>query len=82
MTLYQFNALPEDKQLLYVWDCSLHLLSRSVGRSYLNLYAVDGFYVEVRYDARHNQITTCRSFKSTLALEPYLALIDVQRLLA
>lgn len=80
MSLYEFNALPESERLALVWECSTYLLRRHLGTCWLSLYAVDTFFVEVRYNTRQNQITACRSFRSTNTLEPYLAQIDLSAL--
>jgi len=36
-----------------------------------NLYAIDMFFVEVVYDAKHNTITELRSFKTGHLLDKY-----------
>ncbi|MDB5239645.1 MAG: hypothetical protein JWP57_270 [Spirosoma sp.] len=73
MTLYEFNRLSETAQLSAVWERSNFVVSRREGPYLLNLYAIDAFWVEVRYHPRLNQITGCRAFRSTVALTPYLA---------
>ena len=80
MGLYEFNALPESERLAYVWERSTYLLRRQLATCWLNLYAVGDFFVEVRYDTEQNQITACRSFRSTILLESYLARIDLTTL--
>lgn len=72
MTLYGFNALSFDDQLACTWDRGTFLMTRRVGLSYLCLYAIGTFFVEVRYTQDLNQITACRSFRSTIPLESYL----------
>lgn len=73
MTLYEFNRLSDEDQLCAVWEQSDFVVSRRLGPYLLNLYAIDAFWVEVRYHPRQNQITGCRAFRSTVALEPYLS---------
>ena len=72
MTLYEFNHLSETAQLSAVWERSNFVVSRREGPYLLNLYAIDAFWIEVRYHPRQNQITGCRGFRSTVALAPYL----------
>lgn len=72
MTLYEFNALSTNDQYRQVWEQGVFLLSRRVGRSDLTLYAIGNFFVEIRYEPSSNQLSGCRSFRSTIALEPYL----------
>lgn len=76
MTLYEFNRLSEDKQLERVWNQATFLVRRKIGRSYLLLYALDSFYVEIRYSQDRNEVTACRPFRSPIPLEPYL--LDIQ----
>lgn len=77
MTLYEFNALSDQDQQSAVWEQSNFVVSRRDGRDYLNLYAIDRFFVEIRYNPNQNQITHCRSFCSIDALEPYLFLVNL-----
>ena len=77
MDLYEFNLLSPDTQLINVWERGTFLVSRRVGLSNLCLYALETFFVEVRYSQDLNQITACRSFRSSIALEPYLEQIKV-----
>ena len=77
MTLYEFNALPDQRQQTAVWEQSNFVISRRDGRDYLNLYAIDLFFVEVRYNPDLNHITHCRAFYRIDALEPYLVLVTL-----
>lgn len=77
MTLYEFNALSDQDQQTAVWEQSNFVVSCRDGRDYLNLYAIDQFFVEIRYNPAGNEITHCRSFRSLNALEPYLSLVTV-----
>lgn len=80
MTLYEFNALSEEEQYEAVWDQGSFLLTRQLGKLRLGLYAMGTFFIEVRYCAQQNQILGWRSFRSTIALEPYLTQIDMHQL--
>lgn len=77
MTLYEFNRLPHDEQLASAFEDGTFLVTKRVGISYLCLYALETFYVEIRYSQDLNQITACRSFRSSIALEPYLEQIGL-----
>ncbi|CCH57556.1 hypothetical protein BN8_p06740 (plasmid) [Fibrisoma limi BUZ 3] len=77
MSFNEFKALSNDQQLTTVWQQGTYLLNRKVGKSYLNLYALDTFFVEVRYSTLTNQITGWRCFQHTIGLEPYLWTINV-----
>ena len=77
MTLYEFNRLSDEDQLCAVWEQSNFVVTRRQGPYLLNLYAIDAFWVEVRYHPGQNQITGCRAFGSINALEPYLSLFTL-----
>lgn len=77
MTLYEFNALSDQQQQAAVWEQSNFVISWRDGRDYLNLYAIDRFFVEIRYNPSWNEITHCRGFCSMDALEPYLHLVKL-----
>ena len=75
MTLYQFNALSEEAQQNAIWERSTFIITRLDGHEYVNLYALDAFFVELRYDPIRNQVIEHRAFTHTSRLESYLALI-------
>lgn len=77
MTLYKFNLLSFDYQLNCVWEQGTFLMTRRIGKFYLCLYGLESFYVEIRYSQDFRQITACRSFRSSIALEPYLEQIEL-----
>lgn len=82
MTLYEFNALSDDDRLARVWQQGTFLANRPIGRSFLCLYALSGFFVEIRYSQDLGEITACRSFRSTIPLESYLSRIELGTLLS
>ncbi len=80
MTLYQFNALDEMEQLEAVWKGTL--IGERKDEIYdINLYQIDGFYVEEyihrEYQARHR----FRSFSNFELLDIYTNSIDVSGLI-
>jgi len=77
MTLYEFNQLPDEAQLSAVWARSQFVVSRRDGVAYLNLDAIDSFWVKLRYHPGPNQIMGCRAFGSTKVLEPYRSLFSL-----
>ena len=44
----------------------------------INLYSLKGEFIELWYNVNDNCIDSVRSFKTHKALEPYLAVIDIQ----
>ena len=77
MTLYEFNALGENAQADAIWEYSVFLCSRQLGKQTVGLYQIDAFYVEVYYNRKLNKITKLKSFLSTEALKPYFHLIPI-----
>ncbi|GAB3715852.1 hypothetical protein GCM10027592_56640 [Spirosoma flavus] len=77
MTLYEFNLLPSARQVDWVWEKGTFLVRRDVGRLYLMLFAVNSFFVEIRFDQDLREVTACRSFRSLVPLEPYLEIIQI-----
>jgi len=74
MTLYEFNALEENKKADAVWKGTF-LADREENGLAVQLYAVDSFYVELFYDPQANRVLRFRAFRSKNQLVPYLALI-------
>ncbi|GAB3718620.1 hypothetical protein GCM10027592_61730 [Spirosoma flavus] len=77
MTLYQFNLLQSARQVDWVWEEGTCLVRRDLGRSYLMLFAVNSFFVEIRFDQDLREVTACRSFGSLVPLGPYLETIQI-----
>ena len=72
MTLYQFNTLPYDRQLVAVFDTGTFLVMRWEEEDAVNLYHLDGgVFVELHYDTHRNEITNLRAFTSAAQLEDY-----------
>lgn len=79
MTLYQFDQLDELEQWQVVWD-KAPIAKRTDEAHRYDLYAVDGFYVEVRYIMPGNIRDGLRSFQTAGLLEPYLDQFDISGL--
>ncbi len=71
LSLYEFNALPQQQQFQYVWDKGVFLTNRIEEGSRFNLYTVGDFFVEVRY-AADDMIKGLKSFRSTKPLDGFL----------
>ena len=81
MTLYEFNALPYERQLVAVFDTGTFLATRWEEEDAMNLYHLPdgGVFVELYYDTHRNEITNLRAFTSAAQLEdytPYVLLHD------
>ncbi len=72
MTLYEFNALSDEQQMQCWMQQGQFLMTRHTEQFAVNLYAVEGFFIEVWYNPYLNQINRLRSFSSVRALDDYL----------
>jgi len=71
MTLYEFNLLDKENQLQTIWDNGTYLDFVSSEGFKMSLYAIDKFYVEVRYDSESNKIIGFKSFKHGHLMDKY-----------
>ncbi len=72
MTLYAFNQLPYERQLVAVFATGTFLARRWEEEDGINLYHLPGgFFVELYYDTLANELVRLRSFKSAVPLEDY-----------
>jgi len=71
MTLYEFNLLNEEDQYQSVWDNGTFIDSVTSEGFKMALYAIDKFYVEVRYDSESNKIIGLKSFKHGHSMDKY-----------
>lgn len=82
MTLQQFRAASCEVQEKLVKRWGVFLMERkSLGVSVL-LFQLDGFYVEVFYDATTSTVSFIKSFNDMDGIEAYLINIDISNLLA
>jgi hypothetical protein len=81
MTLYEFSLLDELEQVEALWEHGVHIGDRIEGEYRLILYQLFSFYLEAWYHMEHTKIEKYRTFSSTDQLQPYLCIIDLQRLL-
>ena len=81
MTLYEFNALSYERQLVLVFDQARFLATRWEEEDAVNLYVLPrGPFVEIFYDTHANEITRLRAFTSSAPLEDYVVGIQLPRL--
>lgn len=72
MTLYEFNQLPYERQLVAVFDTGTFLARRWEEEDGIGLYYLPGeFFVELYYDTHANKLVRLRSFSSAEPLEDY-----------
>ena len=81
MDLKAFTILSEEDKKRYLFDNGTLLFSRQEPKFNIYLYAVEGFYVEVFYHIKSNEINFMRSFTNSCHLDLYLKEIDITELL-
>jgi len=79
MKFYHFIALGNETKTNAIWGGSM-LADRLDGDTYILLYELGGFYVEVYYSMRDNKIARLKPFKITSDLAPYLDQINIGEL--
>ena len=72
MQLADFTRLPANRQLDTLYFTGDILANRYEGEHIFLLYNLNGFYVELRYDAYNNKLHQVTAFRDTDKLEPYL----------
>lgn len=77
MTLPQFRSLSPDLQRRAVQQKAVFLLGRTGVHVSSKLYQVDGFYVELYFDAKSSALVRLASFAETGELESYLQQVDI-----
>lgn len=61
ITLYEFNALPDQEQYHIIFSQGVYLESRYDAENRHNFYAVDMFFAEVAYNANLDKIIAKKS---------------------
>lgn len=78
MTLYEFNQLSFEQQLVAVFDTGTYLARRWEEADGVNLYHLPGgFFVELYYDTHANELVRLRSFTRAAPLEDYVAYVQL-----
>ena len=72
MQLADFTRLPANRQLDTLYFTGDILANRYEGEHIFLLYNLNGFYVELCYDAYNNKLHQVTAFRDTDKLEPYL----------
>ncbi|MGV3657410.1 MAG: hypothetical protein ACO1NX_05630 [Chitinophagaceae bacterium] len=80
MTIQQYKALKPDEQTSFLCKAGVSIAERKVGPYLIVLFQVEGFYVEVFYNAANYQMVKLVSFYNTTLLEPYLSDININSL--
>lgn len=75
LSLYEFNKLTEEEQLLYLHDRGNHLATRHIGSYYVQLFHLSSFFVEEVRVTKSHELKDLRTFISRKHLVPYLPYI-------
>ena len=82
MTLYEFNALPDERQGVLVFDQARFLATRWEEEDAGNLYLLPGGpFVEIFYDTHANEITRLLAFTRSAPLKDYVEGVQLPRII-
>jgi len=77
----QYKNLPQTEQADVLLERGVYLeMIRQTSRMEVELYALEGFYVEVYFDRKTEEPLFIKAFKDMKYLEPYLTIIDIDHL--
>ena len=80
MTLYEFKALPDERQVALVFDQARFLATRWEEEDAVNRYVLPGGpFVEIFYDTHANETTRLRAFTHSALLKDYVVGIPLPR---
>ena len=72
MKMHDFLLLSKEEQLDTVWDKAIFLRTLQDAKFRFNLYALENFYIEIKYDVKRNTILEKVVFKQVDLLDKYL----------
>jgi hypothetical protein len=75
--LYQYLLLSRDERATYLWENGEFITNTKESEYSYSLYALNGYYVEVRISNADNSITEIVPFKKGELLNKYIESIDI-----
>lgn len=81
MQIHLFENFDQDSKARITWKNGVHIGYRSEGKSYMSLYRLGNFYVEIQYHTCYDGIASIRTFICEDQLQPYLDQIDINAVL-
>jgi hypothetical protein len=81
MTFHQFEKLASGNKYKYLLQKGTFLVKRKSIKYDFLLYELNGFYVEVMYDANQKTVLLLEPFTDTNLLAPYLYKVDITELM-
>ena len=77
----KYKSLPQSEQADILLEHGVYLeMIRQTSKLEVELYALEGFYVEVYFDRKSEEPLFLKAFKNMKYLEPYLTIIDIDHL--
>jgi len=77
----QFNVLNFDEKAWHVWHHATYMIVRQNKQYRVNLYHLNGYYIQLWYNVKLNKIDKIAATESIMVLNPYLPLISVESVL-
>jgi hypothetical protein len=78
----RFNTLNFDEKAWHVWHHATFMIVRQNKRYRVNLYYMNGYYIQLWYHVKLNRIDKIAATPSKAVLNPYLEHIHLDDLLA
>jgi hypothetical protein len=71
----KFNLMDFDEKAWHVWHHAVFLMVRQNKKYRVNLYHLNGYYIQLWYDVKQNRIEKIAATPSVKVIDPYLHLI-------
>ncbi len=77
----KYKSLPQSEQADILLEHGVFLeMIRQTTKLEVELYALEGFYVEVFFDRKTDEPLYLKAFRNLKLLEPYLTIINIDHL--
>jgi hypothetical protein len=77
----KFNTLNFDEKAWHVWHHATFMMVRQNSQYRVNLYFMNGYYIQLWYHVKRNRIDKIAATPSNRVIDPYLKLIKIEDLL-
>lgn len=74
----KFNTLDFDEKAWHVWHHATFLIVRQNNKYRVNLYYLNGYYIQLWYNVKKNRIEKIAATPSNAVINPYLKLIQLE----
>ncbi|MEP7263440.1 MAG: hypothetical protein ABI772_03025 [Bacteroidota bacterium] len=74
----KFNTLDFDEKAWHVWHHATFLIVRQNNKYRVNLYYLNGYYIQLWYNVKKNRIEKIAATPSSAVINPYLKLIHLE----